>query len=164
MRDQNNYSHNVQSYNYNTDQAQNALRASSDLSKMMMTQEGNEIIQRMKKTGVSLGGHQNNFVHASLIAPGNVPKADPNKFLSPQAQRHKNIIAHDFADGTEQTKKGRNMFSTLSPGAKQANAHVIGRNNSMVVGSDSTSILSPITHSPMHLIREGGANTARASN
>ena len=62
------------------------------------------------------------------------------------------------------------MLSTLSPAGKaQLNPASMGRNNSVIVGGSSNlqesgKVLSPITHSPMHLVRDGGSHTARPSN
>ena len=44
-------------------------------------------IQKMKRSGMFLGGYQSKSGHSSLIIPGPVPPIDDKLFFSPQAKK-----------------------------------------------------------------------------
>ena len=44
-------------------------------------------IQKMKRSGMFLGGYQSKSGHSSLIIPGPVPPIDAKQFFSPQAKK-----------------------------------------------------------------------------
>lgn len=93
------------------------------------------ILEQMKNSKPHLGGFQNSMGHSSLIVPGPTPKADPSQiFLSPQMKKGgRNVLTQDFDDQSpgDNSRKTRNLFSTLSP----AGSMPVQRNNSMCHGS-----------------------------
>lgn len=130
-------------------------------------------MEKVKKSGLSLGGFQHGLGHSSLMVPGPAPKPDltqVTQFFSPQNMKGRSIITHDFDDKAETAKKTRNILSTLQPAGGQAHG---ARNNSMYVGSADAKMLSPITHRPVGNLGASGTNfngsnkkgsaTARAS-
>ena len=77
------------------------MRSASDLTGLLQQQqaaaeEGSgagiitdpaDHIQKMKRSGMFLGGYQSKSGHSSLIIPGPVPPIDAKQFFSPQAKK-----------------------------------------------------------------------------
>ena len=111
------------------------------------------VVNKLKSSGLNLGGYQSGHAHASLISPGPTGTMENSMFFSPQAKRNSSIIAHDIASnevslsGRKQDRTHLNM--TLPP----AGSSIASRNRKMRVNygypSSNSVAVSPISHAPM---------------